>query len=132
MNLLALPYLAAATNNKAPQYFVQDATAHFYMMHQYESIPKSLEKFRVGNVPRDDAYVFHTPLTKEIRQRVNAILPPHQWWAPTSWYAGWGSFDGCLAYGAQCYILSVGGWLASGIMCIVGGELGACGGNTCC
>ena len=63
----------------------QDATAHFYMLHQYESIPKVLEQYRVGTVTPDDSYIFHSAFTKEVRNRVKAILPPHKWWAPTSW-----------------------------------------------
>lgn len=56
------------------------------MLHQYENIPKVLEKYRVGTVDRDESYVFHTPLTKELRQKVKSVLPANQWWAPVSWY----------------------------------------------
>jgi hypothetical protein len=56
------------------------------MLHQYESLPKVLEKYRVATVPKDDMYLYNTPLFREIKQRVKAVLPPTQWWAPASWY----------------------------------------------
>lgn len=66
------------------------------MLHQYETLPKVLEKYRVGNVPKDDMYLYNTPLAREVKQKVKAVLPPNQWWAPASWY-------GCLVvYRIQC------------------------------
>eukprot|EP00123_Amoebidium_parasiticum_P022142 comp8090_c0_seq1/m.3577 comp8090_c0_seq1/g.3577 ORF comp8090_c0_seq1/g.3577 comp8090_c0_seq1/m.3577 type:complete len:444 (-) comp8090_c0_seq1:635-1966(-) len=64
----------------------QDATAHFYMLHQYEKLPQALQKHRVGSVVPDKSYAFHTEFTKEVRRRVREVLPLNEWWAPASWY----------------------------------------------
>ncbi|KNC86888.1 hypothetical protein SARC_00983 [Sphaeroforma arctica JP610] len=85
----------------------QDATPHFYMLHQYESLPSVLAEYKVGSVARDDSYVYHTPLMKQIKSAVRKVMPMQEWWAPPSWY-----IKACAILAATLYTDYL--WIASG------------------
>eukprot|EP01134_Creolimax_fragrantissima_P001003 CFRG1003T1 len=84
----------------------QDATPHFYMMHQHEYLPSVLAQYRVGSVPQDTSYVYHTPLMKQIKSAVRRVLPVQHWWAPPSWYVKATFIISCTFYCDYVWISS--------------------------
>jgi fatty acid desaturase (delta-4 desaturase) len=64
----------------------EDATPHFYMLHQYKVLPSVLRTYRVGQVKADTSYKYHSELDLDIKQAVLKVVPQNQWWAPWSWH----------------------------------------------